>query len=86
LRLSGTRKQLNSGYTQLMRSTLWIGVLLTGAFCAPQTRAGTTVGTFTITGTGISASGTITLMTTATPGVDEIIGITGSFSTTSGGF
>ena len=69
-----------------MTNTFVICVLLAGAFCAPQVRAGTTVGTFTITGTGISGSGTITLMTTATPGVDEIVGITGSFSSTSAQF
>jgi uncharacterized protein (TIGR03437 family) len=79
--LSGTHKKLNSGL-----STVGMGLLLTWALCAPQARAGTTVGTFTITGTGIQGSGTITLMTTATPGVSEIIGMTGSFSTTSGGF
>lgn len=56
-----------------------------GSFFAPQTRADTTVGTFTMTGNGISASGTITLMTTGAPGVDEIIGITGSFATTNAG-
>ena len=56
-----------------------------GSFFAFQTRAETPVGTFTITGSGISASGTITLMTTGTPGVDEIVGVTGSFSTTNAG-
>ncbi len=69
-----------------MTNTFVISVLLAGALCAAQARAGTTVGTFTITGKGISGSGTITLMTTATPGVDEIIGITGSFSSTSAQF
>jgi len=73
-------------YARLMRDILGICAFLLGAFCAPQAHAGTTVGTFTITGTGISGSGTITLMTTATPGVDEVIGMTGTFSTTSGGF
>jgi uncharacterized protein (TIGR03437 family) len=69
-----------------MRETLGICGLLLGAFFAQQARAGTTVGTFTITGAGISASGTITLTTTATPGVDQITGITGTFSTTSAQF
>lgn len=46
--------------------------------------AGTTVGTFTITGSGINASGTITLTSTSDPTVDQITGITGTFSTASG--
>ncbi len=70
-----------------MRCTFGINVVLVVAFCAPLALAGTTVETFTITGAGISASGTIALMATGTPGVDEIVGITGSFSTTKrGGF
>ena len=69
----------------LMRTRFGIGIILMGSLFAFQTRAGTTVGTFTITGSGISASGTITLMTTGTPGADEIVGITGSFSTTNAG-
>jgi uncharacterized protein (TIGR03437 family) len=68
-----------------MRNGLGVGFLLLGSFFAPQSRASTTIATFTITGNGISASGTMTLVTTATPGVDEIIGITGSFSTTNAG-
>ena len=35
---------------------------------------------FTITGSGVTASGTMTVATTATPGVDEITGITGTYS------
>lgn len=66
--------------------TFAISALLMGALCAPQARAGTTVQNFTITGTGISGSGTITLATTADPTVDQIVGITGTFSTISGGF
>jgi len=85
-KLSGTRKKLNSGYTHLNKKPFGLGILLIGAFCAPQARAQTTVENFTITGTGISGSGTITLATTGTPGVDEIVGITGTFSTVSGGF
>jgi hypothetical protein len=42
---------------------------------------------FTISGTGISGSGTITVSSTGTPGVDDINGITGTFSNTAvGGF
>jgi uncharacterized protein (TIGR03437 family) len=69
-----------------MRDTLGICGLLLGAFFTQQVRAATTVGTFTITGAGVSGSGTITLTTTATPGVDEITGITGTFSSTAGQF
>jgi hypothetical protein len=68
-----------------MRKPLWI--ILTAVLVAigvPNARADQ-VDTFTITGTGITGSGTITLMTTGTPGVDEITGITGNFSTTNNG-
>ena len=71
---------------RLMKHAFVMGVLLIGAFCGPEARADTTVGNFTISGGGISASGTISLATTATPGVDEIVGITGTFSSTNGGF
>jgi len=67
-----------------MKDTFKICVLLAVAICAPLARAGTTVGTFTISGSGINASGTITLTTTSDPSVDEITGITGTFSTASG--
>ena len=73
-------------YAGLMRDTFGICVLLLAALCALQARADTTVGTFTITGGGFNASGTITLTSTSDPTVDEITGITGTFSTTSGGF
>ena len=39
---------------------------------------------FSINGSGISASGTITVATTATPGVDEITGISGTYSDSNG--
>jgi hypothetical protein len=58
---------------------------LLAAIYLPEAKAGTIVDTFTITGTGFSSSGTITLSTTADPTVDEITGITGSFSTTNNG-
>jgi hypothetical protein len=35
---------------------------------------------FSITGNGVNASGTITVLATAAPGVDEIAGITGTYS------
>jgi len=42
---------------------------------------------FTISGTGISSSGVITVSTTGTPGVDRITGISGSYSNMlAGGF
>jgi uncharacterized protein (TIGR03437 family) len=73
------------GYGRLMK-TFGICALLFGTFSAQPARAGTTVGTFTIIGGGFNASGTITLTTTSDPTVDQITGITGTFSTTSGGF
>lgn len=56
--------------------------------CAPRAHASaSTTENWTVTGSGISGSGTITLTTTGNPAIDEITGITGSFSTTnSGGF
>jgi uncharacterized protein (TIGR03437 family) len=69
-----------------MKHTFGIPILLLAAFYPPHACAQTTVATFTITGAGFNASGTLTLTTTPTPGVDEITGITGTFSTTTGGF
>jgi hypothetical protein len=69
-----------------MKYTFWTGVLVIGAFSGPEARADTSIANFTIAGGVISASGTITLVTTATPGVDEVVGITGTFSSASGGF
>jgi uncharacterized protein (TIGR03437 family) len=82
---STTRKNLKSGHTDPRRNIFGIGVLLIGALCAPQARADTTVVTFTITGPGISGSGSFMVTSTGTPGVDQITGITGTFSTSSGG-
>jgi uncharacterized protein (TIGR03437 family) len=70
---------------RLMKHTFGIGILAVGAFCGAEARADTTISNFTINGGGISASGTITLLATATPGVDEVVGITGTFSSTSAG-
>ena len=57
------------------------------ALCLSQARASTIQDNFTVTGSGISASGTLTLTPTANAGVDDITNITGTFSTTnSGGF
>ena len=47
--------------------------------------ASTITESWSVSGSGISGSGTITLATTGTPGVDDITAITGSFSTTNGG-
>ena len=66
-----------------MRTTLGMCALLLGSFYA---RAGTTVATFTISSGSINASGTLTLTSTSDPTVDQITGITGTFSTASGGF
>jgi hypothetical protein len=67
-----------------MRKSSWIipAILLLTTLGCTAARADVVTDDFTITGGGIAASGTITLMTTATPGVDEITGITGNFSTT----
>jgi len=53
--------------------------------CAPSAHASSITDSWSVTGTGISGSGTITLTTTANPAVDDITGITGFFSTTGGG-
>ncbi|HEX4154884.1 MAG TPA: PEP-CTERM sorting domain-containing protein [Acidobacteriaceae bacterium] len=47
--------------------------------------ASTFTDSFNIAGSGITGSGTLTLTTTGTPGVDEITGITGTFSTSNNG-
>ena len=53
----------------------------------PQAWGSTTVENFSITGAGFGGSGTITLTTTGSPGVDDITGISGYFfTTTKGGF
>ena len=75
--------RINSMFT---RKPFTATLLVLGAVCAQEVRADMTTNTFTISGGGISASGTITLATTATAGVDEIVAITGTFSSTNGGF
>jgi hypothetical protein len=40
---------------------------------------------FSISGSGIAGSGIITFSPTSTPGIDEVTGITGTFSTTNNG-
>jgi hypothetical protein len=56
-----------------------IGIAVLGfALCAATAQADSY--SFSISGSGITASGLIFVATTATPGVDEITGITGSFS------
>lgn len=61
----------------------WMALMM--CFCFGGAKADPIVETFTLTGAGISASGTLTLVTTGTPGVDEITNITGFFSTTNNG-
>lgn len=70
-----------------MRKILFVvSAVLFLAVASPNAHADQTYD-FTITGVGISSSGTFTVMATGTPGVDEITNITGSFSTaTDGGF
>ncbi len=65
-----------------MRTKLGICALLLGG----PLYAATTVATFTISGGAITASGTLTLTPTSDPSVDQITGITGTFTTNSGGF
>jgi PEP-CTERM motif len=56
-------------------------IALAAAFAITQSAlADTAVYDFSIIGNGVSASGTITVQTTATTGVDEITGITGTYS------
>ena len=62
-----------------------MALFLALAFCLPEAKATTTFENFTITGTGITASGLLTLTTTGNPAVDDITGITGNFSDTNGG-
>jgi hypothetical protein len=69
-----------------MRKTMWIIlVVLLAALGAPYAHADGIDYGFTINGTGIAGSGTIVLMTSGTPGVDEITDITGNFTTTNNG-
>jgi hypothetical protein len=70
-----------------MRKSMWIilAILFAGGLRAPQAQAGGIDEAFTINGAGITGSGTISLMTSATPGVDEITDITGNFTTTNNG-
>jgi hypothetical protein len=67
----------------MQTKTAW--VTLATCFCFGQASAATIVDTFSISGAGITSSGTITLMTTGSPNVDEITGITGLFTTTNNG-
>lgn len=72
-----------------MRKTLWVfaALLVFTVMGSTVARASSATYDFTISGTGISAFGTITVATTGTPGVDDITGITGAFATaTDGGF
>jgi len=67
------------------RSLLALLALATALAISPAALADSLC--FTISGSGITSSGTITFSTTSTPGIDEITGITGTFSTANpGGF
>jgi len=70
----------------MMQRSLWVTVaIMFTVFFSTAARADTF--DFTITGTGISSSGAITVSTTGTPGVDRITGISGSYTNTlAGGF
>jgi hypothetical protein len=69
-----------------MRKSMWIILaVLFAALGAPNARANGIDDSFTINGPGITGSGTIILMASGTPGVDEITGITGNFATTNNG-
>jgi hypothetical protein len=72
----------------MRKAFLIVSALL--AFAAVSTgvaRASTATYDFTLSGTGISGSGAIVVSTTGTPGVDDITGISGSYSNTlAGGF
>lgn len=68
---------------KLRLSKAWLGLAV--CLCFGQARAD--IVNFNVTGSGITASGTLTLTATGTPGIDEITNITGLFSTThNGGF
>jgi hypothetical protein len=72
-----------------MRKALLIvsALLISGAVSTGVARASTATYDFTLSGTGISGSGAIIVSTTGTPGVDDITGISGSYSNTlAGGF
>jgi hypothetical protein len=62
-----------------MKMKLTLFALATALAIAPAALADITYD-FTITGSGVSASGIITVATTGTPGVDDITGITGTYS------
>jgi len=57
---------------------------LTCCLFASWAGASTITESFTIGGSGLAGSGTLTLTSTGDPNVDEITGISGSFSTTNG--
>lgn len=70
---------------EMRRRTILAACFLASALCLPEAKAGVIVENFTITGTGIAGSGTITLTTTGNPAVDEITALSGFFSTTNNG-
>jgi hypothetical protein len=87
--LSKATGELSFGFQrsiQQMQKSMWIILaVLFAAFGSPNAQAGGVDYDFTISGAGIAGSGTITLMASGTPGVDEITHITGTFLTTNNG-
>ena len=69
--------------TEVRISKSWAALAV--CLCVGEAKADTIVNSFTLSGAGITASGTLTLTTTGTPGVSQITNITGSFSTTNNG-
>ena len=68
----------------MLRNHLKYILLPTLGLCLPQAKAGIILDTFSITGTGISASGLLTLTTTGNPAIDHITAISGTFTDTNG--
>ena len=67
-----------------MKKLLFLVAAIIGSTAIPTAALADSV-SFTLSGPGISGSGTITFVTTSTPGVDDITNITGSFTTTNNG-
>jgi hypothetical protein len=71
-----------------MRKTLWViaALFVFAVMGSTVARADTATYAFTITGNGFTSTGTISVSTTGTPGVDDVNSIMGNFSSTAGGF
>jgi PEP-CTERM motif-containing protein len=81
----GVKREFSVEFQKMQKSIWIIFAVLFAALGAPNAQAGGIDDAFTISGTGITGSGTITLMTSGSPGVDEITDITGNFTTTNNG-